>query len=94
MAFPVSEDKIIAAETSIGWPLPKPLRTRLLADNGGSVHAKGDPDDIWWLHPVWDNTDRKRMGRTANHILRQTGAARIEHTRLLKTRFYRNVVGV
>jgi hypothetical protein len=35
---------------------------RLLRDNGGDLKIAGD----WWiLHPVRDDTDRKRLKRTA-----------------------------
>lgn len=76
MAFRVSEDKISALEKAIGWPLPSALRQRLAVENGGEVHLFGDVEDIWWLHPVWDDSDRKRIKRTANHILRETEVAK------------------
>ena len=31
---------------------------------------------LWQLHPVFDDSDRKRMGRTANHLVRETAVAR------------------
>ncbi len=44
-----------------------------MADNGGQVET---PDDIWDLNPILDRSDRKRLRRTCNDILRKTGEAR------------------
>lgn len=76
MAFPVSEEKIAAAEAAIGRRLPKVHRMRLLRNNGGEVRAL---DDDWKLYPVWDPTDRKTIKRTANHLLNETATARKWH---------------
>jgi hypothetical protein len=73
MGFPVDESRVLEAEKQLGRGLPSGLRSRLLRDNGGEVETE---DDDWSLHPVWDPTDRKRMGRTANHIVRETQQAR------------------
>ncbi|MBM7366364.1 SMI1/KNR4 family protein [Gordonia hydrophobica] len=74
MAFPVSEDRIRIAEEKLGRQLPSVLRERLMADNGGEV--EDDRRDGWILHPVRDDTDRKRLTRTANDIVRETESAR------------------
>ena len=42
-----------------------------MRDNGGEITVEGHPG-VWQLHPVWDDGDRKRMGRTANHVVRET----------------------
>jgi len=76
MAFPVDEAQIAAAERQLGRLLPDGLRARLLRNNGGELQTD---DDDWILHPVWDATDRKRMSRTANHIVRETEQARAWH---------------
>lgn len=73
MAFPVDEAAISAAEKQLGRSLPADHRERLMRDNGGEVRTL---DDIWTLHPVFDESDRKRIARTANHILRETAAAK------------------
>jgi hypothetical protein len=72
MAFPVSEDKIVYAETVLGRRLPELLRSRLLRDNGGDLITD---DDDWILHPVRDDSDRKRLSRTANDIVTETKVA-------------------
>jgi len=39
--------------------------------NGGNT-----TDDRWILHPIADASDRTRLKRTANHVIRETEAAR------------------
>ena len=73
MPFPVEAKHIEAAEQELRRTLPEALRARLRRDNGGEL--EGDDED-WQLHPVWDPSDRKRMARTANHVLRETRSAR------------------
>src|ERR1700744_6319893 len=73
MSFPVEEQFILAAEQVLGRLLPASLRKRLRVANGGDVEVGGD---TWTLFPVWDPTDRRRMVRTANHIIRETEQAR------------------
>jgi SMI1 / KNR4 family (SUKH-1) len=75
--FPVGEDRIEEAEAQLRRPLPAALRHRLMRDNGGKIVVAGYPGDdpIWSLHPVWDPSDRRRMARTANHIVSETRAA-------------------
>jgi hypothetical protein len=73
MGFPAKAEQIRAAEAELGRSLPREHFLRLSADNGGEIQGA---DDVWQLHPVWDATDRKRMGRTANHIVVETQSAR------------------
>ena len=73
MAFPGSEDLVAAAENALGRRLPEAHRSRLIRENGGEVEAAGE---IWTLYPVWDDTDRKTVARTTNHILRENLALR------------------
>jgi hypothetical protein len=64
--------------TQLGRRLPDTLRARLRRDDGGEIEVAGYPGDnaIWFLHPVWDPGDRKRISRTANHVVRETREAR------------------
>ena len=73
MAFPVDEALIAAAEAQLQRGLPAELRERLRHENGGEIAAGGD---MWSLYPVRDQGDRRRLKRTANHIVRETAAAR------------------
>ncbi len=45
----------------------------MIRRNGGEIRAARD---TWTLYPVWDPTNRKTMGRTANHIIRENEALR------------------
>jgi len=73
MAFPVAEQRIVEAESGLGRRLPQDFRARLMRENGGEIVVE---DDDWMIHPVWDPTNRKTMGRTASHILTETESAR------------------
>src|SRR5262249_46377612 len=44
-------------------------RQAMMASNGGEVAAY---DDVWNLHPILDKSDRKRLSRSCNDILRET----------------------
>lgn len=78
MAFPVEESKIIVAEALLGLRFPEEHRARLLRDNGGEVEVSVDGerlDSPLLLFPVWDDSDRKRQGRTANHVVMESARA-------------------
>ena len=45
---------------------------RLLQSNGGIVEVEGEE---WVLHPIFDDSDQKRLKRTFNDIVRETGSA-------------------
>ena len=73
--FPTSEDLVAAAEAGLGRRLSDLHRRRLIRSNGGEITAGGQE---WSLFPVWDASDRRTMGRTANHIIRENEALRRE----------------
>lgn len=73
MAFPTTEAHVEAAERELGVRLPSEYRLRLIARNGGELSTAGDD---WKVFPVLDTTDRKRTGRSANHIVMETRRAR------------------
>jgi hypothetical protein len=73
MAFPGSEELVAAAEITLDRKLSEQHRQRLIQENGGEVRALRDH---WTLYPVWDPTNRKTMGRTANHIVRENQVLR------------------
>jgi hypothetical protein len=45
----------------------------MVHENGGSVEGAGDE---WDLHPLLDTSDRKRLARTCNDVVRESGVAR------------------
>ncbi len=73
MPFPTTLEFIVEAESQLGVQLPKSFRAHLLASNGGEVDVE---DDTWQVYPVFDKSDRKRIARTANHIVYETKQAR------------------
>lgn len=73
MPFPVDERYIHDAEVKLGARFPQSYRDQMSRENGGSIQAV---DDDWDLYPVLDTSDRKRLGRTANDVVRETASAR------------------
>ena len=69
MPFDISEELVVATEQRLGGRLPDRYRSAMMRSNGGSVEVA---DDVWDLHPIADTSDRKRLGRTANHIIAET----------------------
>ena len=73
MPFSTTETFIAAAEAQLDVRFPDEFRTYLIASNGGEVEAV---NDSWLIHPVFDDTDRKRTARSASHIVSETHEAR------------------
>jgi SMI1 / KNR4 family (SUKH-1) len=53
--------------------VPGDYRACTLASNGGELSTA---DDDWQVFPVFDDSDSKSATRSANHIVRETAAAR------------------
>lgn len=45
----------------------------MIENNGGSVIINGED---WQLHPIYDDTNRKRITRTCNDLTRETESMR------------------
>ena len=73
MPFPLDKVWIQAAEKELGKRIPDSYRDRLMRDNGGSIDAA---NDSWELYPIYDQSDRKRIKRTFNHVLVETKSAK------------------
>ena len=74
MPFGVDEERIAAAEEELGRRLPDGLRARLREANGGEIEAGGI---VWFLHTIYDDSDRGRLRRTAtSHVVHATREAR------------------
>lgn len=69
MPFDLAEQFVIAAETALGATLPTEYKVAMKLSNGGEVEIDGDD---WNLYPIADTSDRKRLSRTANHILAES----------------------
>jgi hypothetical protein len=73
MPFDLAEPFLLAAERELGARLPKSYRLAMLRENGGEIETD---DDSWQQYPIADTSDRKRLSRSANHILTETESCR------------------
>lgn len=73
MPFPIEIERVKRTEAKLGRKLPLGYSARMCQDNGGSIVAG---PDSWELHPILDDSDKKRLKRTCNDIFRETKAAR------------------
>lgn len=71
MPWPVSEKYVLDCENELGATLPDSYRTAMINDNGGAVICDRD---TWNLHPMWDKSDKKRLKRTFNSVVRETNS--------------------
>jgi hypothetical protein len=69
VALELDERFIIAVEQKLGAALPYSYRRAMMTNNGGRVLAF---DDVWDLHPILNTSDRRRLKRSCNDILRET----------------------
>src|SRR5436309_2189484 len=69
MPFPLDPKYIREAEEKLSTTFPSMFRGRMIRENGGSVEAAADE---WQLHPFLDSSDKKRIARTCNDIVRET----------------------
>lgn len=73
MPFPVDERFIIATETKLGVKFPPDYAGRMMQQNGGTIETSSD---AWALYPILDSSDKKRLQRTCNDVVRETASAR------------------
>ncbi|WP_421306142.1 SMI1/KNR4 family protein [Aeromonas veronii] len=69
MPFDLAENFISAAEELLGAKFPDSYRSSMLMSNGGELEIE---NDVWLQYPIADTSDRKRLSRTANHIIKET----------------------
>lgn len=69
MPFDLSEEAVVAAENALGARLPESYRVSMKIANGGERTAI---HDCWFLIPILDKSNRKRLARTCNDIVRET----------------------
>jgi hypothetical protein len=73
MPFPVDEKFVVKTEDKLGVRFPASFRNKMMENNGGEVQT---PPDAWNLYPFFDTSDKKRIKRTSNDIVRETNKAR------------------
>lgn len=71
MPFALDEMFVRRAEEQLGAALPDSYRRRMMAKNGGGLNRGADD---WTLYPIRDSSDKKRLARTCNDILVETGS--------------------
>jgi hypothetical protein len=71
MPFALTEVQLSKSEEVIGARFPSAYRERIKRLNGGAVLAAAD---VWQVIPIRDTTDRKRLSRSANHVILETRA--------------------
>jgi len=69
MAFPVELRFIIETEKKLGAKFPLDYVRKMVIENGGEVCV---PPDVWMLYPIFDSSDKKRLKRTCNDVVRET----------------------
>jgi hypothetical protein len=73
VGFPLELRFVKRAEGLLGRRLPLGYVAKMCRDNGGDVDIDGE---VWWLYPIFDDSDRKRVSRTCNDVVRETASAR------------------
>ena len=73
MPFPVDVAYVKSAEAKLDVAFPLGFVARMVLENGGEIQIEGD---LWWLHPFLDTSDKTRLKRTCNDIVRETESAR------------------
>jgi hypothetical protein len=69
MPFPVDSNHIRATEEKLSTTFPSMFRGKMMRENGGTIEAAGM---TWFLYPFLDTSDKKRLARTCNDIVRET----------------------
>jgi hypothetical protein len=73
MPFPVERRFVTRAEEKLGLRFSLSYVAQMCKQNGGTVEAD---NQHWWLYPILDDSDRKRLKRTCNDVVRETREAK------------------
>lgn len=77
MPFPVDIQFIKLTEEKLGIAFPNSFKVRMSKSNGGDVTTKiGGWEEHWQLHPFLDTSDKTRLKRTCDDIIRETSVAK------------------
>lgn len=69
MPFPVDGKWIAETESKLGVRFPAAYVNAMIQMNGGAVDIE---TDVFWLHPFFDQSSKKRIQRTCNSVCRET----------------------
>ena len=75
MPFPVDITFIEQAEEKLAMRFPMSFKARMAKNNGGSVTTNAGWEEHWNLFPFFDTSDKTRLKRTCNDIIRETASA-------------------
>ncbi len=56
MPFDLDEKFVACTEKKIGARLPESYRSKMKAENGGTIETDSDE---WFLYPIFDGSDKK-----------------------------------
>lgn len=73
MPFSVDTRFINEAERKLGVKFPPSYVIRMAKANGGELVTRFD---CWQLYPIFDTSDKRRLKRTCNDVVRETEGAR------------------
>jgi SMI1 / KNR4 family (SUKH-1) len=73
MPFPTEMKFIRHTEDRLGVLLPLSYANAMCHENGGELVVA---EEEWQLHPILDDSDRTRLKRTCNDVVRETIEAR------------------
>lgn len=80
MAFDLDEKFLIQAEKELNiLQFPTSYRNSMMKNNGGFFeYGTEDSNDFasFMLYPIADNSDRKRLSRTCNNVVKETKSTR------------------
>ena len=69
MPFTLDDKYLQCAEQQLGAKLPDSYRRAMKAANGGEIAGKLED---WYLYPIRDDSDKKRLARSGNDALTET----------------------
>jgi hypothetical protein len=69
MSFDLAESFISGVEQQLGATLPVSYRDAMLRANGGELEIH---TESWQQYPIEETSDRKRISRSTNHVLKET----------------------
>lgn len=71
MPFDLDEKFVADTEKKIGARLPESYRSKMKAENGGTIETDSDE---WFLYPIFDGSAKKRIARTCNDVLQENSS--------------------
>jgi len=69
----IADTEVQKTEAKLGIKFPESFRREMMTSNGGEILTD---DDGWTQYPILDASDRKRLSRTCNDIVKETASAK------------------